>query len=329
MGKPFSATIADKHPHLVAEWHPTLNGANTPSKVGYGSQTKNWWLCPEGHAYQSAPNARAYGNGCPYCCGKIVTELNSLVALCPLVASEWDYERNSVSPNTVPPNSHMKVWWRCQKGHQWRAVVKNRTLNESGCPFCENKSACPDNSLATLFPHIAAQWDHAKNKLTPDDVTPGSGRRVWWLCDKGHSWLATIGHRTTGNCCPRCYGSMGEKRVAQVLALLDVRFKQEVRFSQCKNIMSLPYDFVVFPAGKDPGIIEFHGKQHYVPVAKFGGEADFKLVKHRDAIKEQFAVDKKMSMLIISYRNFNRIEELINEFIGQLPPIRKGLILKY
>ena len=41
-------------------------------------------------------------------------------------------------------------------------------------------------------PELAKEWDFEKNKpdLTPDKVTVGSNRSVWWRCDKGHSWEA-------------------------------------------------------------------------------------------------------------------------------------------
>lgn len=65
--------------------------------------------------------------------------------------------------------------------------------------------------LIDTHPEIAAEWDHAKNGvLTPSTVTFGSGRKVWWLCDKGHSYQAQVTSRTrkvgaTG--CPVCRGT--------------------------------------------------------------------------------------------------------------------------
>ena len=33
-----------------------------------------------------------------------------------------------------------KAWWLCTKGHSYKATVKNRTNNKSGCPFLQVKS---------------------------------------------------------------------------------------------------------------------------------------------------------------------------------------------
>ena len=41
-----------------------------------------------------------------------------------------------------------------------------------------------DESLADLFPAVAAQWHHTKNDdLTPWDVTSASNKKYWWKCD--------------------------------------------------------------------------------------------------------------------------------------------------
>jgi hypothetical protein len=43
----------------------------------------------------------------------------------------------------------------------------------------------PKDSLAADSPHLAREWHPEKNgQLRPHEVTPGSGRRVWWKCEK-------------------------------------------------------------------------------------------------------------------------------------------------
>jgi very-short-patch-repair endonuclease len=45
-----------------------------------------------------------------------------------------------------------------------------------------------EKSLAFLNPKVAGEWHPTKNgKLRPEDVTPGSGKKVWWQCRKGHA----------------------------------------------------------------------------------------------------------------------------------------------
>ena len=67
----------------------------------------------------------------------------------------------------------------------------------------------PKKSLAETNPELAKQWHPSNNGgLTPSAVTSGSGKRVWWKCDKGddHEWETSIEKRTRGQNCPICAG---------------------------------------------------------------------------------------------------------------------------
>ncbi|MCU1584063.1 MAG: hypothetical protein JWM49_619 [Microbacteriaceae bacterium] len=62
-------------------------------------------------------------------------------------------------------------------------------------------------SLDQTHPDVSAQWHFKLNgDLTPSNVTRSSDRKVWWLCDLGHAWIATPGHRTRGQGCSVCAG---------------------------------------------------------------------------------------------------------------------------
>ena len=127
----------------------------------------------------------------------------------PLLLRQWHPLRNGdLSPRQVSPGSHRKVWWRCDRGHEWQAEVKSRALLGTGCPVCAGKAVLTGvNDLATLFPQIAAQWDRAQNgNLSPGAVRPGSHKKVWWRCGRGHRWQASVASRTAGEGCPVCAG---------------------------------------------------------------------------------------------------------------------------
>jgi DNA-directed RNA polymerase subunit RPC12/RpoP len=108
----------------------------------------------------------------------------------------------------VTPGSHKRVWWLGRCGHEWQARVFNRSKG-SGCPVCAGKEVLVGfNDLSTTYPKLAAEWHPTKNGgLTPQDVTCGSNKNVWWLCRKcGHEWPAIIADRSKGNGCPFCAG---------------------------------------------------------------------------------------------------------------------------
>lgn len=206
---PGTGSLADRFPLLASEWDAEKNLPLTPETTSYGSHRLVWWCCPNGHSYRSTVKSRAQGTACPYCAGRaVLAEENSLAARFPDLAREWDGEKNGVlTPSHVLPGTHRKVWWRCEHGHSWRAAVFSRTQNHSGCPVCTGRQTLPgENDLEALYPHLAAQWDEAKNgTLRPSDVTAGSNRRVWRRCEKGHSFCAVIAQRVQGGSgCPYC-----------------------------------------------------------------------------------------------------------------------------
>ena len=52
------------------------------------------------------------------------------------------------------------------------------------------------------------EWDSERNlPLTPESVSYGSKRHVWWRCANGHSWQAAVHTRSgSGTGCPYCNG---------------------------------------------------------------------------------------------------------------------------
>ncbi len=123
----------------------------------------------------------------------------------PDIVAQWA-PINKLTPDKVSCGSHLKVWWICEEGHKWEAVVKNRTLKGSGCPYCEHRAVLKGyNDLQTLFPEIAKTWS-SKNQLKPSEVSSRSNAEILWICENGHEWKARVADRTDGHGCPYCAG---------------------------------------------------------------------------------------------------------------------------
>lgn len=196
-------------------WWTCENGPLSPRDVSTGSKIRIWWRCPEGHSRQSPVASRtAWGHGCPVCAGKtIVTGENDLAHLQPEIAAQWDKRKNGcLKPSDVAVSSNRPVWWRCELGHSYRATVSSRTQRKAGRPYCAGRKVLKGfNDLETLYPDVAAQWHPSLNgALTPEMVTPGSNKKVWWQCSMGHVWKSVIYPRTGAQqCgCPVCAGKV-------------------------------------------------------------------------------------------------------------------------
>ena len=133
---------------------------------------------------------------------------NSLEVINPDLCREWNYKKNKkLLPKMFTANSGEKVWWICRNGHEWEAVIGSRNHGRK-CPFCTNRDLQVGfNDLQTVFPEIAREWDYEKNINMPNAYLAGSVEKVWWKCDKGHSYQAKICNRTTkihNTDCPYC-----------------------------------------------------------------------------------------------------------------------------
>lgn len=195
-------------PELTAEWDREKNGI-PPESVTYGSKKNVWWRCPRGHSYMAPVYSRSAGCGCPYCAGKrAIPGETDLATTNPELLAEWD-EKNELSPRELTAGSHKPIRWVCKEGHHWQAAPYSRTAG-AGCPYCANRRIIPGwNDLAATHPMLAREWDERMNgSLTPQDVTRGSNRRVWWHCGAGHVWQAAVCSRTRSNPagCPICSG---------------------------------------------------------------------------------------------------------------------------
>ena len=195
------------NPALAKEWNYDKNNGLTPTDVLPSSNKKVWWKCDKGHEWQAMIRSRNDGRGCPYCSGRHADNgKNDLQTVNPVLATEWNYERNcGLMPIDVLPNSNKKVWWKCSKGHEWQSTVANRN-NGNGCPYCLGRYAVKgENDLQTVNPALAKEWNYEKNDdLKPEEFTANSNKVVWWKCSKGHVWHASIANRSKGNGCPVC-----------------------------------------------------------------------------------------------------------------------------
>ena len=209
-----SNDLAAVNPALAAQWDAEKNGNLRSADVLAGSRRYVWWKCDKGHSWRASVLSRNRGSGCPVCAGRtVISGENDLATRFPDFAAEWSIERNgSLTPGQVTAFSNRKVWWRCGLGHEWQAVIAARVVERSGCPYCAGRRVMAGfNDLAALHPDIAAQWDDTMNgSLTPEMVTAGSHKRVWWRCSEGHVWKAAVYSRTgRQKCgCPVCAGQI-------------------------------------------------------------------------------------------------------------------------
>lgn len=202
--------LATTHPVIAAEWHPTKNINITPYEVSKGNHTKIWWKCFEGHEWEASSNIRtSRKSGCPKCSGlEAIIGVNDLATIKPELAAQWHPVKNgTLTPFMVKAGSNKKIWWLGKCGHEWNRNINAITLN--GCPYCTGviiKSGF--NDFLTVTPEIAKYWHPLKNSFSPDKLSSGSEKKVWWLGECGHSFNRSVKTMVSlTSRCPYCFGS--------------------------------------------------------------------------------------------------------------------------
>jgi superfamily II DNA or RNA helicase len=160
-----SNCLANTHPELTTQWHPTKNGSLTAYDVIAGSSTPIWWLCqknPEHEWETSCKNRTKSGKNefrsCPFCSNHKVCKSNSLASTNPELTKEWHPTKNGdLTFYDVTEGSGVIVWWQCSKNaeHEWQAHPASRKWG-NGCPICNTGWTVDKirSFIRSLLPHL-------------------------------------------------------------------------------------------------------------------------------------------------------------------------------
>ena len=141
----------------------------------------------------------------------------------PHLAEEFHPTKNGdYTPDNLTAGSHKRVWWICSTcENEWITIPSNRNVLGHGCPCCARKGNLHSdgrNSLRNTHPELVKEFHPNKNgDITLDNVTAGTGKRIWWVCSTcNHEWNISGSARTHGDKpsgCPFCNGGAGFHRV--------------------------------------------------------------------------------------------------------------------
>ena len=139
-------------PNIAKEWDYERNNGIIPEDVTKGTHDTYYWKCPKGHpSYPARVSNRVYnGEGCPVCSGrKLKAGENDLETINPLLAAQWDYERNyPKTPKEVFPREGKKYWWICPVcGESYPALVCNRAAGKSHDKCSKKGTSFPEQAI--------------------------------------------------------------------------------------------------------------------------------------------------------------------------------------
>ena len=317
-------SIIYSHPELSKEWHPTKNGDLKPEEFSSGSgHTKIWWLCEktckEGckHEWEAVIYSRTNNqSGCPYCCHNTqqLCIHESIVYSHPELVKQWHPTKNEgLKPEQFSAGSNKNVWWykTCNIGgciHEWQSCIANITnRNINNGPI---SVLCIHESIVYSHPELVKQWHPTKNEdLIPTQITQGSDKKIWWICNKNHTFQSRVSNRTRLNRgCPYCINKT-EQKLYDILIIHYLELKIQFKVDWCKNKNYLPFDFVL---ENDKIIIELDGLQHFEQVSNWVSPEETHIndkYKMKCANANDFSVIRLLQTDVF-YDTYNWLEEL-------------------
>ena len=325
--------LATLRPDLISEWDFEKNEKGPECYTQYSNKKVFWkkeYYDQNTNKnfvfkWQSTISHRCTGANCPYLAPnpKVWKGFNDLATVRPDLISEWDFEKNENGPECYTQYSSMKVFWKKEYYDQltnktfvfkWSDTISHRTRENRGCPYLSGQAIYVGfNDLATTHFSIAKEWNYEKNNLTPQQVSAGSNKKVWFTCDKGHTYLASILNRTKSNGCPYCAASSSEKLVHNILDRNNIEFEIEKRF--INKVKNSPYDIFM---NNENLFIELDGEQHFKKINLYDKKCPFIKRVKIDNNKNKCAFENNVPLLRIPYKYFKeeiKMESLVLDFI--------------
>jgi Zn ribbon nucleic-acid-binding protein len=259
-------------------------------------------LC--GFEYKTTPNIFLNGSRCPKCAGNLKYNQNTFEdAVYDLVGNEYTVLGLYINNRTKIKMKHNKC------NHIWD-IQPDSFLLGTRCPMCQHRSFRKTNDE-----FIKAVYDLVGNEYVflEDYINNETKIKVkHQIC--GFDYKVKPIKFLSGQRCPKCNESKGEKIISNILRNNLIKFDSQCTFPDCRYINPLEFDFYLSDYDT---CIEFQGLQHYKPV-DFAGKGEewanqlFIDNQIRDNIKRDYCKNNNIKLIEIPYWDFNNIEKILN-----------------
>lgn len=277
-----------------------------------GNKKKVRIICKDHGVFTQSPNAHLMPRGCNSCVRRDFKSIESFINESNKVHnSKYDYSKISF----VSVKSDVIII--CPEHGEFRQNAYNHILG-SGCRKCSGHEKYTQESVIDKFKEIHGdKYDYSLVKFK------SIREKVEIICKKHGSFFQEPFSHYQNQGCPKCKSSKGEERILKYLKENKIQYEYQKKFEGLKNKKYLPIDFYL----PDYNLcIEYDGNQHFEPVDAFGGDDAYVKLKQNDLKKSNFCKDNGINLLRIAYYDFNNIENIIGEFLINLP---KKLIFNY
>jgi len=206
-------------------------------------------------------------------------------------------------------NSHTEIYLKCNNdGYEWCVLYIEFINYDRNCRICSGKSKYSQEEIENK---ILERCEFMEYELIESFVYKNNKSKFLLKCKNGHEWHTSYTNFINGKRnCPICKSSKGEIIISKLLLKNDIKYNEQHKFDDCKNINHLIFDFFL---PNHNICIEFDGIQHYKPIKHFGGIESFNKRKERDEIKTKYCKENNINLIRISYKKYNKIFNILSE----------------
>lgn len=185
-------------------------------------------------------------------------------------------------------------------------------LSSKGCPYCAGKYRTTQDFIKEV------------NKINDSYEVlsdyKGVENSIKCRCNKCKStWVTIARSLLQGSGCPICKNSKGEQLIKDYLYNHNIEFIPQKKFSNCKDIKELPFDFYLPFYNM---AIEYDGEQHFFPVDFDGlgndyANKQFNKTTLHDRIKNEYCLKNNITLIRIPYYEIKNINNILNNKINK------------
>lgn len=279
------------------------------------AHTKLKIICKIHGVFEQIPRDHLRGHGCVVC-GFEKTQKSLSFQLADFInKSNLIHNKFYLYDRSVYKNASAKIEIGCPThGYFWQIAMNHMT--GQGCNKCARiKTGQKLVRSMEEFVFLANQIHNNKYNYK-FVVYKNSFQRITITCPKHGKFNQLPYIHLAGFGCPACKESLGEKQISNLLLKYNCNFKTQIRFSDCRDILPLSFDFGIYGTDqKLKGLLEYQGIQHYKVIDYFGGKKAFDSYIKRDAIKKSYCQQNNIPLLIIPYDQRKTIDKQINNFL--------------
>jgi hypothetical protein len=278
------------------------------SKVTYnGNKINITLICLEHGEFNQIPSVHLSGGGCKKCSqkkekGVIVVTKNEFINKAKKVhGDKYNYSLVNYINNKTKINIICPI-------HGIFEQAPSNHLTKSGCHKCSRNLVAKKLTMTTEEFILRANNMHGNKYDYSLSSYKGSHAKIKIICPEHGEFQQKANDHMCGYGCYKCNESKGEREIRNYLKNNNIIFTEQKKFSNCKNIKLLPFDFYL----PEYNIcIEFNGRQHYEPLDYFGGNKRFIEQQKRDKIKMEYCLNNNIPLIVIKHNeNINSILKL-------------------